>query len=69
MPDKTQDTPNTIGESDKTNSEPRLDREPKRPMTLPEIEIIHQVGSTTGIMRIHREGKDETSQGDNDNPL
>ncbi|MGB7339596.1 MAG: hypothetical protein WBC91_11950 [Phototrophicaceae bacterium] len=69
MPNGTQDKPDTTGESDKVDNEPRLDRESKRPLTLPEIEIIKQIGSTTGVMRIRREGKDETSQGDNDNPL
>lgn len=69
MPDRTDNTPSRTGEFKRVENEPRLEREPQRPTTLPEIEIPKEIGSTTGIMRIRREDEDETSKGDEDNPL
>jgi|GEM_PF-6762849 len=70
MPDRTE-KPSRTGEYERVESEPRLEREPKpkRPITLPELEIPKEIGSSTGIMRIRREADDETSKGDEDNPL
>ena len=69
MPNGTEDRPSQTGEFKRVEKEPRLEREPKRPETLPEMEMLTPIGSTTGIMRIRRESDDETSQGDEDNPL
>lgn len=57
------------GELEMVEGEPRLDRERSRPMTVPEIEIPKDIGSSTGIMLIRREDEDQTSQGDEDNPI
>lgn len=66
MPNRTEEKPSRTGEFEKVENEPRLEREPKRPMSLPEIEIPKEMGSTTGIMRIRREADDETPKGDED---
>ncbi len=67
MPEGTQDKPSQTGEFKRVDKEPRL--VPKRPETVPEMEMITPIGSTTGIMRIRRESDDDTSKGDEDNPL
>ena len=69
MPGVTEDRPSQTGEFKKVEKEPRLEREPARPTTVPEIELPPAIGSTTGIMKIRREDDDETSQGDEDNPV
>ncbi len=69
MPDSPQTIPSPTGEFEKIETEPRLEREPKRPQSVPEIEFVSGVGSATGIMRIRREDDDKTTQGDEDNPL
>ena len=69
MPDKAQDHSTRTGEFKHVDAEPRLERENERPTTLPEIDVPKNIGSTTGIMHIRREGTDETSQGDEDNPV
>lgn len=69
MPDRTKKALSSTGEYEQVEAEPQLDREPKRPTTLPEVEMIEGTGSTTGVMRIRREGADDTATGDEDNPV
>lgn len=69
MPNSPQSNPSPTGEFEKVETEPRLEREPKRPTSVPEIEFVKGIGSTTGVMRIRREENDKTTQGDEDNPL
>ena len=69
MPDGTKNSLSQTGELKKVEKEPRLERESKRPNTVPEVDIPNGIGSTTGVMHIHREEDDESSQGDEDNPL
>lgn len=69
MPKRPQDRQSPIGEFEELDNEPRLNREPQRPSSVPEIEFVSGIGSTTGVMRIRREDEDKTTQGDEDNPL
>lgn len=70
MPNPTKnDKPTRTGEYEKVDKEVRLAREPERPKFVPELDVPHNIGSTTGIMRIRREANDETSQGDEDSPV
>lgn len=69
MPDGTENRPSQTGEFEKVEKEPRLEREPKRPTTVPEVDIPNGIGSATGVMYIRREEDDDSSQGDEDNPL
>ncbi|MGJ3238637.1 MAG: hypothetical protein ACFE0Q_08030 [Anaerolineae bacterium] len=69
MPDRTDEHKTQAGEPERVESEPRLEREPDQPAKVLGIEFPKEFGSTTGIMRIRREANDETTQGDEDNPL
>lgn len=69
MPDRTQNRSSRTGEFKLVDAEPRLEREKERPTIPPEIEAPPNVGSATGIMRIRREGTDDTAEGDEDNPV
>jgi hypothetical protein len=66
MPDQNPDENSPTGEFPRFEGEPRLEREPKRPKTLPEVSGDN--GSTTGVMRVYREGQDETAKRDEDQP-
>ena len=46
--------------------EPRLERESQPPKTVPEVSGDN--GSTTGVMRIYREGQDDSAKRDEDQP-
>ncbi|GAB5494175.1 MAG: hypothetical protein Phog2KO_43900 [Phototrophicaceae bacterium] len=69
MPKRPQKAQSRMGEFEEIENEPRLNREPQRPSSMPEIEFVTGIGSTTGVMRIRREDDDKTTQGDEDNPL
>lgn len=69
MPESTTQLIPTIGECDLNETEPKLERHSERPTTLPEIDMSGLSGSTTGIMRIRREGIDPSAQGDEDRPI
>jgi hypothetical protein len=66
MPDRDDSSP--TGEFPRFEGEPpREEREPKPPKTLPEVSGDY-TGSTTGVMRIHREGQDDSAKRDEDQP-
>ena len=65
MPDRPKDSSTKTGKFPAVGDEPRLEHEPKRPSSLPEIS---EAGSTTGIMSVYREANDESAKRDEDQP-
>ena len=67
MPDRDDNDNTPTGEFPRFDGEPKLEREPQPPKTLPEVGGDY-TGSTTGVMRIHREGQDDSAKRDEDQP-
>jgi hypothetical protein len=65
-PDRKVNDNSKTGQFSAIDNEPRIEREPERPKTLPEVNGDN--GSTTGVMRVYREGQDESAKRDEDKP-
>mgnify|MGYP001111047746 CR=1 FL=1 len=57
------------GEFERVEKEPRQPIRPERPTSVPEVDLVENAGSTTGIMRILREGQDDTAKGEDNSPV
>lgn len=67
MPDPTDKKSSRTGEFKSVDVEPVFKPNQDRPSSLPEF--TDSPGSTTGVMRIYREGDDDTAKGEDNNPV
>ncbi|MEL6307794.1 MAG: hypothetical protein AAFV98_13105 [Chloroflexota bacterium] len=68
LPERANENASRTGEFERVEKEPRPPTRPERPTSVPEVDIVAGTGSTTGIMRIRREGQDNTAKGEDNRP-